>query len=37
MLTADSDNNVFGRTLNPTHTDMTPGGSSGGDAALVAL
>lgn len=37
MLTADSDNNVFGRTLNPTHTDMTPGGSSGGEAALVAL
>ena len=33
----DSDNNLFGRTLNPLHTGLTPGGSSGGESALIAL
>ncbi|GME34954.1 hypothetical protein M1821_007645 [Neofusicoccum parvum] len=37
MMTADSDNNVFGRTLNPHNTALTAGGSSGGEGALVAL
>ncbi|KAK3672393.1 hypothetical protein LTR78_007700 [Recurvomyces mirabilis] len=37
MMTADSDNNVFGRTLNPTNTSLTAGGSSGGEGALVAM
>lgn len=35
--TADSDNNIFGRTLNPHNTSLTAGGSSGGEGALVAL
>lgn len=35
--TADSHNNVFGRTLNPWNTTLGPGGSSGGEGALIAL
>ncbi|EIW77312.1 amidase [Coniophora puteana RWD-64-598 SS2] len=27
----------YGRTLNPHNTDLTPGGSSGGEAALIAM
>ncbi|KAI9934936.1 hypothetical protein MW887_000557 [Aspergillus wentii] len=37
MMTADSDNNVWGRTLNPHNTSLTAGRSSGGEAALMAL
>ncbi|KAF3771320.1 amidase [Cryphonectria parasitica EP155] len=37
LMTADSDNNVFGRTLNPWNTSLTAGGSSGGEGALVAF
>ncbi|KAL3496408.1 fatty-acid amide hydrolase [Aspergillus germanicus] len=37
MMTADSDNNIFGRTLNPHNTSLTAGGSSGGEGALVAF
>ncbi|KAF2173699.1 hypothetical protein M409DRAFT_61989 [Zasmidium cellare ATCC 36951] len=37
MMTADSDNNVFGRTLNPNNLTLTAGGSSGGEGALIAL
>lgn len=37
MIAGDTDNNLFGRTLNPRNTNMTAGGSSGGEAALVAL
>jgi amidase len=37
LQTADSENNIFGRTLNPHNTDLTAGGSSGGEGALVAL
>ncbi|GLI80780.1 hypothetical protein PoHVEF18_009137 [Penicillium ochrochloron] len=37
MMTSDSDNNVFGRTLNPWNTSLGPGGSSGGEGALIAL
>lgn len=37
MMTADSDNNVFGRTLNPANTKLTAGGSSGGEGALMAM
>ncbi|KAH8194131.1 hypothetical protein TruAng_011702 [Truncatella angustata] len=36
MMTADSENNIFGRTLNPHKTSLTAGGSSGGEGALVA-
>ena len=35
--TADSDNNVFGRVLNPHKLSLTAGGSSGGEGALVAM
>ncbi|KAH8892522.1 amidase [Thozetella sp. PMI_491] len=37
MMTADSINNVFGRTLNPHNTLLTPGGSCGGEGALLAF
>ena len=37
MMTFDSDNNVWGRTLNPHNTAFTAGGSSGGEGALVAM
>lgn len=36
-MTADSDNNIFGRTLNPWNTRLTAGGSTGGEGALLAL
>ncbi|KDN70550.1 putative amidase [Colletotrichum sublineola] len=37
MMTADSENNIFGRTLNPRKTSLTAGGSTGGEGALVAF
>lgn len=37
LMTADSDNNVYGRTLNPHNTNLTAGGSTGGEGALIAL
>ncbi|KAJ5625974.1 hypothetical protein N7510_002283 [Penicillium lagena] len=37
MMTADSHNNVFGRVLNPHRGNLTAGGSSGGEGALVAM
>ncbi|OAP65475.1 hypothetical protein AYL99_01447 [Fonsecaea erecta] len=37
LMTADSDNNIFGRTLNPHNTFLGAGGSSGGEGALVAF
>ncbi|KAJ6441519.1 fatty-acid amide hydrolase [Purpureocillium lavendulum] len=37
LLTCDSQNNVFGRTLNPFNTSLGAGGSSGGEGALVAM
>ncbi|KAL2075401.1 hypothetical protein VTL71DRAFT_344 [Oculimacula yallundae] len=33
----DSDNNVFGRVLNPRNRKVTAGGSSGGEGALIAM
>ncbi|RTE80178.1 hypothetical protein BHE90_005312 [Fusarium euwallaceae] len=36
-MTADSENNIFGRTLNPHNTSLTVGGSSGGEGALVSF
>jgi amidase len=33
---SDTENAVTGRTLNPYNLDHTPGGSSGGEAALIA-
>ncbi|KAJ5362604.1 hypothetical protein N7541_003448 [Penicillium brevicompactum] len=37
MMTGDSENNIFGRTLNPHKTTLTAGGSSGGEGALAAF
>ena len=37
LMALDSHNNVFGRTLNPFNTFVTPGGSSGGEGALLAM
>ncbi|KAK1048047.1 hypothetical protein LTR74_017623 [Friedmanniomyces endolithicus] len=37
MMALDSHNNVFGATLNPANRDLTAGGSSGGEGALVAM
>jgi len=37
MMTADSHNHIFGRTLNPHNLSLTAGGSTGGEAALLAM
>lgn len=37
MMIAETVNNVFGRTVNPRNRKLTPGGSSGGEAALIAF
>ncbi|EEY19601.1 acetamidase [Verticillium alfalfae VaMs.102] len=37
MMTADSENHIFGRTLCPHKTTLTAGGSSGGEGALVGF
>ncbi|KAI5304959.1 hypothetical protein KEM56_005611, partial [Ascosphaera pollenicola] len=37
QMTADSDNNIWGRTLNPNNRNLTAGGSTGGEAALLAM
>ncbi|KAK8074623.1 amidase [Apiospora hydei] len=36
MMMAETVNNVQGRTVNPLNRRLTPGGSSGGEAALIA-
>lgn len=35
MMTGDSENNIFGRTLNPNNPKLTAGGLSGGEGAIV--
>jgi amidase len=37
LLTGDSQNNVFGRTLNPNNLTWTAGGSTGGEGALIKM
>jgi amidase len=37
MMTADSENNIWGRTLNPNNKSLTSGGSTGGEGALIAM
>lgn len=37
MMIAETVNNVFGRTVSPRHRQLTSGGSSGGESALVRL
>lgn len=36
-MTTDSENNVFGRTLNPRKLKLQAGGSSGGEGALISM
>ncbi len=36
LFSFESDNLLFGRTNHPSNADYTPGGSSGGEAALIA-
>jgi amidase len=36
-IPADSDNNVFGKTLNPRNPTLTAGGSTGGEGVLITL
>ena len=37
LQAAETNNNLFGRTLNPRKLSRTPGGSSGGEGACVAM
>jgi len=37
LMALDSHNNVFGRTINPFNAAVTPGGSSGGEGALLGM
>lgn len=32
----ETESNLFGRTVNPYNKELSPGGSSGGEAALIA-
>lgn len=33
----ETSSNVYGVTVNPYNLDLSPGGSSGGESALIAL
>lgn len=37
MMMMETNNNVWGETRNPLHKRLSPGGSSGGEAALIAM
>ncbi|OCH89556.1 amidase [Obba rivulosa] len=37
LLSLETNNNIFGRTHNPFNRALTPGGSSGGESALIAV
>ncbi|GLA28359.1 acetamidase [Aspergillus phoenicis ATCC 13157] len=37
LMWAETDNNLWGRTVNPRNPDLIPGGSSGGEGALAVL
>ncbi|KAF9885253.1 hypothetical protein FE257_000613 [Aspergillus nanangensis] len=37
MMVLETVSNIYGRTLNPKNTKLGPGGSSGGEGALLAL
>lgn len=37
LMALETDSNLFGRTLNPYNKGLTSGGSSGGEAALIAM
>ncbi|EKM61669.1 uncharacterized protein PHACADRAFT_248414 [Phanerochaete carnosa HHB-10118-sp] len=37
LLALETNNNIYGRTLNPFNRKLTPGGSSGGEGALISV
>ncbi|KAI0348296.1 amidase [Trametopsis cervina] len=37
LLSLETNNNIYGRTMNPLNRGLTPGGSSGGESSLIAL
>lgn len=37
LMSLECDSNLFGRTTNPHNRNLTPGGSSGGEGALIAM
>ncbi|TBU34381.1 amidase [Dichomitus squalens] len=37
LLSLETNNNIYGRTVNPYNRSLTPGGSSGGESALIAM
>ncbi|OBU00176.1 hypothetical protein VE01_01749 [Pseudogymnoascus verrucosus] len=37
VMQLETASNIYGITLNPHNTDLTPGGSSGGESALIAM
>ncbi|PHH76848.1 hypothetical protein CDD82_3780 [Ophiocordyceps australis] len=37
LMVLETVSNIYGRTLNPYNTKLTPGGSSGGESALLAM
>ncbi|KAL1999796.1 hypothetical protein VTN02DRAFT_5984 [Thermoascus thermophilus] len=37
LMSLETQSNLYGRTLNPHNTDLSPGGSSGGEGALIAM
>lgn len=37
LMALETHNNIFGRTANPFNRTLTPGGSSGGEGALIAM
>lgn len=37
IMHLETSSNVYGRTVNPYNRDLTPGGSSGGESALVGM
>ena len=37
LMQLETSNNIYGTTVHPKNTSLTPGGSSGGEAALMAM
>lgn len=37
IMHLETNNNIFGRTVNPYNRDLTSGGSSGGESALLGM
>lgn len=37
IMHLETNNNIWGRTVNPYNRNLTPGGSSGGESALLGI